>query len=173
MAGLRSANDLARCALYDLLNVVHSSYAPFVRTSSWVDDVTQRAEGARRRIVRQLGAAGRTFARGIDAMHLRISSKSACIASSHSLVAEVVAELRASGIPIAFAHTSPDLGIDRGRNGARGGNQKLRKNRKTRRDGRVGQPPAPKPELREQKLKRASVELLASETSDPPTHPLE
>ena len=63
VAGARRAVDFSRCVLYALLKDVANRFEPAVISSSWVDDVTQRAEGTRRVVVATLLAAGTTFAR--------------------------------------------------------------------------------------------------------------
>eukprot|EP00959_Pyramimonas_sp_CCMP1952_P154328 3228620-Pyramimonas_sp.AAC.1 len=52
---------------------------------AWIDDVTQRAEGLKRDVIRELIQAGAVFASGCDQEHLNIASKSTIVASGLSV----------------------------------------------------------------------------------------
>ena len=81
MAGIRGANDLARCLPYSVLDAVHRAYYPRVITRSWVDDVIQRAGWTAATALRDLSAAGKLFAGSVRAEPLVVSSTTACIST--------------------------------------------------------------------------------------------
>ena len=58
-------SDFARCVLHALLEKMHASHFPRVTSKSWVDDVNQRAEGTRQKVVASILDAGFAFASGI------------------------------------------------------------------------------------------------------------
>ena len=116
VAGIRGSNDLARCVLHSILDVVHRKFFPRVVTRSWVDDVVQRASGSASHVLHHLSRAGALFAQGARAKHVTISSQTTCISTHRATSHELAASLRSlANVPATAAESAPDLGIDRGR----------------------------------------------------------
>eukprot|EP00959_Pyramimonas_sp_CCMP1952_P319088 6676392-Pyramimonas_sp.AAC.1 len=63
VAGARRAPDFAKCQMFSICEMPVSA-SSLVQLRTWIDDVTQRAEGTRRDVVDHLVRAGVTFARG-------------------------------------------------------------------------------------------------------------
>ena len=118
VAGIRGANDMARCVLHSILHDVHATCFPRVISRSWVDDVVQRARGHAAQVLRDLLDAGALFAQGARAKHLTISTKTTCISTDDATPSLLAHGLRANAdVPATAASTGPDLGVDRGRRG--------------------------------------------------------
>ena len=128
VAGARRAVDFSRCILYALMEELSNRFLPAVVTSTWVDDVVQRAEGLRRQVVATLLSAGRTFAEGVEGLGLTLASKSAVVATSFDIAKELQQKFLAMGISVKAKNVTADLGVDRGT--VVGGRPKLAKRRK-------------------------------------------
>ena len=116
-AGCRNAKNGAAAFLYPILDTVHRAYFPRgLVAKSWVDDVNFRTEGPRKQIVQNLTDAAVNFADMISRDGLRLSEKSAVLASDRALAAEITCSLRAAGLQVKNQGAAADLGIERGPN---------------------------------------------------------
>eukprot|EP00959_Pyramimonas_sp_CCMP1952_P401235 8407526-Pyramimonas_sp.AAC.1 len=90
------------------------SASSLVQLRTWIDEVTQRAEGTRRDVVGHPVRAGVTFARGCAQECLKLASKSTIIASDLAVAREIQAGLGAHGVVVEVASVAADLGVERG-----------------------------------------------------------
>ncbi|CAK0871462.1 unnamed protein product [Prorocentrum cordatum] len=126
IAGLGGAVDFSRCALYDILEATARG-GPGASVRSWVDDVTLRVEGRARRAVGVLEAAGLAFAEGCREAGLVISSKSTIISGDNEVAKQLQQHFADHGFQVKVQEVAADLGIDRGRVGARRPKQSARR----------------------------------------------
>ena len=126
IAGLGGAVDFSRCVLYDILEATARG-SPGASVRSWVDDVTLRVEGRARRVVGVLKAAGLAFAEGCREAGLVISSKSTIISGDTEVAKQLQQHFADHGFQVKVQEVAADLGIDRGRVGARRPKQSARR----------------------------------------------
>ena len=114
VAGTRSGGNFARCFLRDTVRNVIARCDPTTSTQAWVDDIVQRAEGSRKRVIHALVKAGKFLVEGLKRLDLKVASKSAIISTCPEVGRSIVAALSNEGISIEYVDAMADLGVDRG-----------------------------------------------------------
>ena len=119
LAGCGTGPALASCLLNEALIVTNAQMGPRgVSSRAWIDNVTQRCEGTRARVIAQLAEAGDLFAKQIRNLNLVISGKSTVTASDvlmEKALRGAVAKGTKGWASVKIASVVEDLGIDRGR----------------------------------------------------------
>ena len=113
LAGARSAVDFSRCVLYSLMEKITIGN-PTVMATSWVDDVVQRAEGLKQRVLEDLVGAGVQFFEGCKRLKLKVASKSTVISTNRQLALDLSEAMSSRGVTVKASRVAADLGIDRG-----------------------------------------------------------
>ena len=111
-------NSFAEVVLCDLLETCTAKYT-LVSHHEWVDDLTQRTEGTRKRVEQRLIKAGIHLAAGLQGQGFIISKKSKVVASTAELARAIQKGINEAGFPIQAARANDDLGIARGIAGQR------------------------------------------------------
>ena len=87
-----------------------------VSRRSWIDDITQRCEQTRQKVLDELKAAGTMFIDEMNKLDLTVSSKSAVTCCDRAMEEELAQHFwSARGLKVTKAAIVRDLGLDRGR----------------------------------------------------------
>ena len=115
ITGEWSANHYARCALYEMLESLHDSFAPKgLRIGQWVGDVNFRKEGDAHDVVAVLADSAAAFSAAADRHELEVSGKSLNLASPRELGMQVRDASLCRGVRLKFRGVGLDLGLERG-----------------------------------------------------------
>ena len=111
VAGSRRGHLFARCILYEIL---HQAHFAFRRSpvDSFIDDLAQRTEGARRTVAPLAVQAGAFLFEMLTAAGFAISDKSVIVGTYMATAQEVASSLSRQGWPVKAALVGADLGID-------------------------------------------------------------
>ena len=109
-AGCGRAIRMTRILLYDILEKAHME-SPAVQCRSYVDDLTQRAQGSPEELVKQLTEAGVMLHDRLRQERLVISPKSAFTCNDRAVAEKLHRRLGRHGVKIRRATWVRDLGI--------------------------------------------------------------
>ena len=111
LAGCQQANDMARIALYRLLDKMHILH-PKAPLNTFVDDIRQYAEGKRQEVIRKILPAVRYLVLSVKNLGFKFSDKSVVVSSDPMITHLVACAAAANGIAIKTAQRATDLGVD-------------------------------------------------------------
>ena len=110
VAGCGRAVRFTRIVLYGALGRAHNAF-PQVIPTSFVDDLTQRAEGTMEHVLSMLPRAADILAEGLQEIGCTISPKSAATCNTCEGTAGLNRRSRAYGLPIEVKGMVRDLGV--------------------------------------------------------------
>ena len=110
-AGCGHSVNLSRFHLFEVLDHVHRAWRP-TEVSSWVDDLAQQTFGSPGMLLRHVPEVAIDIKERLQQVGIKISVKTALMASNKELGAKIVGELARRGLVVKFADSARDLGVD-------------------------------------------------------------
>ena len=110
VAGCGRAVRFTRIVLYGVLDRAHNAF-PQVILTSFVVDLTQRAEGTMARVLNMLPRAADILAESLQEIGCTISSKSAATCNTCEGIAGLNRHFRVYGLPIEVKGMVRELGV--------------------------------------------------------------
>ena len=112
LAGCGGALSYTRCALYEVMDFMHSKYLPRCNIQTYVDDTPQTHTGPKEIVLLEAVNQAVDFVQQLNMHGFTISGKSTIIASDMRLSCDIQVELAKHNIDIQVAASGRDVGTD-------------------------------------------------------------